>query len=78
MPRSERFKVQNVILAGMIPEPHEPAGDINSLLFPLVEDLKALFYGISIQRTSSCMSMTTTIRAVLLCVTCDLPATRKA
>ena len=28
LPWSERFKVQNVILAGMIPGPHEPAGDI--------------------------------------------------
>lgn len=55
LPRSERFKSQNVILAGMIP--NEPAGDINSL---------------------SCFSMTTTIRAVVLCLMCDLPATRKS
>lgn len=38
LPRSEQFKLQNVILAGMIPGPNEPA-DINSFLFPLVDDL---------------------------------------
>jgi len=78
LPRSERFKLQNVILAGMIPGPNEPADDINSFLFPLVDDLKTLYQGISFKNTSSCLSITTTIRAVVLCLTCDLPATRKA
>ena len=59
----------------MMPGPNEPVGDINSFLFPLVEDLQKLFRGISFQHSSSCL---VTIRAMLLCLTRDLPATRKA
>ena len=77
LPRSERFKIPNVILVGMIPGPSEPAGDINSFLSPLVDDLWTLYRGVSFEHTS-CLRKNISIRAVLLCVTCDLPATRKA
>ena len=76
LPRSERFKIPNVILVGMIPGPSEPTGDINSFLGPIVDDLWTLYKGVSFEQTS-CLTMNTTIRAVLYCVTCDLPATRK-
>lgn len=77
LPRSERFKIPNVILVGMMPGPSEPVGVIHSFLRPLVNDMQALYRGISFNNTSSCLTLNTTIRAVLLCVTCDLPATRK-
>ena len=64
-----------LFLAGMMAGPNEPVSDINSFLFPLVEDLQKLFRGISFQHSSSCL---VTIRAMLLCLTCDFPATRKA
>ena len=34
LPRSERFKRENVILFGLIPGPHEPSLSINSFLKP--------------------------------------------
>lgn len=49
---------------------------VNSFLFPLVQDLKKLYQGITFQNPSSCLGFTT-IRATLGCVTCDIPATRK-
>ena len=76
LPRSERYKEENIILAGIIPGPKEPKQHINSLLLPLVQDLKKLYQGVTFQNPSSCLGFTT-IRATLGCVTCDLPATRK-
>ena len=38
LPRSERFKLENVMLVGIIPGPHEPKLTINSYLQPLVAE----------------------------------------
>ena len=46
------------------------------LLSPLVDDLIRLYNGISFENHSSLLG-STFIRAVLMCVVCDLPATRK-
>lgn len=75
-PRTERYKLENVILVGIIPGPHEPVGDINCFLSPLVKELNQLYKGVLFRNSSSCLSLTT-LRAMLICVTCDLPATRK-
>lgn len=40
LPRSERYKEENIILAGIIPGPKEPREHVNSFLFPLVQDFK--------------------------------------
>lgn len=77
LPRNERYKLRNVILAGVIPGPNEPTGVINSFLNPLVTDLLVLYEGVTFRKPSSHLGMTT-VRAVLTCITCDLPATRKA
>ena len=42
LPRSERFKVHNLILVGLIPGPNGPC-DVNPFLSPLVEGLNRLF-----------------------------------
>ena len=42
LPRSERFKPENVLLVGIIPGPHEPKLTINSYLEPLVAELNLL------------------------------------
>lgn len=39
LPRSERFKPENVLLLGILPGPHEPKLTINSYLEPLVAEL---------------------------------------
>ena len=76
LPRNERFKLENVIIAGLIPGPVEPKRDVNSYLAPIVDDLKQLFKGISFANSNT-YSGISCIRAILSCVSCDLPATRK-
>ena len=74
LPRSERFKIENVILLGMIPGPSEPSKHINTYLVPLVDDLLKLYCGIELPVENS---KTMKVKAVLSCVVCDIPATRK-
>ena len=72
LPREDRYKFENVILLGIIPNlTHEP-NTLEYLLRPLVEELK-IFYkdGLHLPKTDRL------IKCVLICVTCDLPATRK-
>lgn len=69
LPRNERFKVENVILVGVIPGPHEPANCINTYLSPLVDELLVLWEGWHVEDEI--------VRGVLLCVASDLPAARK-
>ena len=76
LPRCERFKVENIILVGLIPGPTEPSKNINSYLSLLVDDLLELYNGVSIPNSNSTFG-TTNIRAVLSCIVCDIPATRK-
>ena len=75
MPRSERFKVENIILVGCIPGPREPKQDINPFLSPLVDELLVLWDGIQL-KTSSLFGYTS-LRCALTCVSADLPASRK-
>ena len=65
LPRSERFKKENVVLVGLIPGPSEPPIHINSYLDPLVEELQSLFSD-GIQVTSPDFSDPVTIRAALI------------
>ena len=58
--REEWYKIENVILAGIIPRPNEPKGNINSFLSPLVEDLKSLHDGIVVRSPKAYLSLTTT------------------
>ena len=53
-------------------------GNLRSIyLSPIVEDLKRLYTGVVMPNPSSFCG-TTLIRAIVSCVSCDLPATRKA
>ena len=46
LPRSMRFKKENIILVGLMPGPHEPSLHINTYLDPLVQELNILWkYG---------------------------------
>ena len=75
LPRSIRFKRENVILYGVIPGPSEPSLHINSFLSPLVSDLLDLWQGIQFRIPNSTSKMT--FRCALLGVACDLPAAKK-
>ena len=75
LPRSIRYKPENIILIGIIPGPGEPKKTINSYLTPLVVELKEAwengFYVHSPDNIPVC------IKLALSCITCDIPASRK-
>lgn len=75
LPRGSRNKLENVILVGLIPGPHEPGHDLNSYLQPLVGDLLKFWNGVELNiRQYGCQKI---VKCALLCVSCDLPAGRK-
>ena len=73
LPRTERYKPENIILCGIIPGPSEPKQTINSYLYPLVQELLKLWKGVYSLSSQGVVL----VRAALICVSCDLPATRK-
>ena len=76
LPREERYKLQNIIVVGVIPGPKEPQEHINSFVDPMVEKLLSLWSGIYVNDpfipTSSLF-----VRAALVCLSADIPAGRK-
>ena len=77
LPRSERFKRENVFLVGIISGPSEPRGNINSYLKPLVGELLLLWEEGVMLRHSGSLLVPQCFKAALLCVACDMPASRK-
>ena len=75
LPREERYKLENIVLVGIIPGPKEPKLTINSFLSPLVIDLKEAWTN-GFNLTSHAKVMVT-VKVALTCVACDLPASRK-
>lgn len=73
LPRNLRYKQENVILCGIIPGPKEPK-DLNAYLQPLIQELLLLWEGIVFDISPYDQIQ---VRAALLCITSDLPATRK-
>lgn len=71
LPRSERYRRENLILVGIMPGPKEAKTDsINFFLAPMVDELIDLFEGITLDDGRS-------IRAALMSINCDLPAIKK-
>lgn len=70
-----RFKPENIIIAGIIPGPHEPkTNTINSYVRPLVKELNSLWTdGFTMRHNHSNI----TVRVALLGTVCDIPATSK-
>ena len=75
LPRDSRFRQENVMSVGLIPGPREPKHDINSQLQPLVQELLQFLNGIHIKVHNVCEPVV--VRCALLCVACDIPASRK-
>ena len=67
LPRSLRYKPENILI---IPGPKEPK-DVNNYIYPLIHELLQLWEGVVIKNGKL------KIRAALLFITSDLPATRK-
>ena len=72
---TERYKLKNVLLVGLIPGPDEPKHDINAFLKPIVDDLLELWHrGIVVDLPVTGIA---TIKCALTCIACDIPAARK-
>ncbi|XP_061190105.1 uncharacterized protein LOC133197961 [Saccostrea echinata] len=75
LPREERFKRNNIILVGLIPDcKTEPP--TNTFLQPLVDELQEAWVGYHLDSYTS-PSDPVSFRLALLCVGCDVPASRK-
>ena len=74
LPRDQRYLLENTILVGVIPGPREPPKTMNSYLTPLVRELKQLWSGVLITNS---LGLPIMVRAALICVACDIPASRK-
>ena len=75
LPRSERYKPENILLCGTIPGPDEPSkSQMNFYLRPLVKELKKLYVGVPLEEGDDTGPK---FRAALLIVACDMPAARK-
>lgn len=71
LPYNLRFKSEYLILLGIIPGPKEPKRDINSFLRPLVGEL------LGVRMTVHGRANMQNVRCALICVACDMPASRK-
>lgn len=71
LPPEERFKQDNIICVGVIPGPKKPK-DIDSFLWPLVEELLQLSAGVPAFDAASGKAFT--LRAYLVLGTGDIPA----
>ena len=76
LPRSIRFKKENVILVGIVPGPSEPPLHMNSYLKPLVDELNSL-WSVGLKISSPDIPHPVSVKAALICVACDIPACRK-
>ena len=76
LPRRLRFRQENVILLlGLIPGPREPKRNINAFLQPFVHELLRFWQGVLMSVHS--FQEKVLVRCALLCVACDIPASRK-
>ena len=75
LPRAVRFRQENVLQIGLIPGPKEPKPDINSHLEPLMKELLKFWNGVHLQ--IHVINDPVLVRCALLCVACDIPASRK-
>ena len=76
LPRTQRFKRENVILLCLIPHFENEPSTVNFFLNPLVSDLQKLNDGVKMY-TSESPRYKVTIKARLFCAACDIPASRK-
>ena len=77
LPRSMRYKLENICLVGLIPGPREPELTVNSYIEPLVQDLKKLWNGVQLSVSCGTNSERKLVRSAVICCSCDLPAGRK-
>ena len=77
LPRHERYRIENLILVGVLPGPSEPNLIMDSYLTPMVEELLQLWQGVMVPIQTLAGQIHIRVRAALSCVACDIPASRK-
>ena len=75
LPREERFKWENVIVAGIVPEMSKEPKSLNTFLAPIVDELKAFWKGVKLSTSQSTIPLK--YRSAVLLASADLPAVRK-
>jgi len=75
LPRQERYKWENVIVAGIVPELNKEPKSLNPFLKPIVDELKALWHGVRLQSSTSKIPLV--YRGALIFASADIPALRK-
>ncbi|PFX26443.1 hypothetical protein AWC38_SpisGene8874 [Stylophora pistillata] len=75
LPREQRFKWENIIVAGIVPEMSKEPKSLNTILAPIVVELKAFWIGVKLKTSQSKIPLT--YRGALLPASVDLPAVRK-
>ena len=75
LPREQRFKWENIIVAGSIPEMTKEPKSLNTFLAPIVDEFKAFWTGVKLATSQSGITMT--YRGAILLASADLPAVRK-
>src|SRR6266496_2388048 len=77
LPRSIRFRRENMLILDLLPEPHEVnLHKINHYLAPIVNELETFWTEISLNRTFE-FPERRDIQAALILISCDIPAARK-
>jgi len=74
LPRHLRYRMENIIIVGIIPGPKEPKKHMNSFLAPLVYELQEAWESGFPVNVNGCI---VNIKLALSCIACDIPATRK-
>lgn len=77
LPRNERYKIENIIIVGILPGPKEPKLTVNGYITPLVEELKEFWEGVVFSVPVHGTTMNIRVRLALTCIACDIPASRK-
>ena len=74
LPRHLRFKMENVMLIGIIPAMKKEPESLNSFLKPIIDELKLLSRGFQITPANK---DPVRVKVLLLCASSDIPAARK-
>lgn len=77
LPRQDRYKLENILLTGIMPGPKEPKLTVNGFLTPLIEELKQFWDGVVVPVRIRDTIVHIHVRLALSCVACDIPASRK-
>src|SRR5579859_7363685 len=76
LPRSERFKLHNILTLAVLPGPKEPSlHKINNYLYPIVNQLNWLWNGYCIKTHE--YNNGRFVRGAIIGCSCDIPASRK-